>query len=81
LHHINTSVQELPEVVTNRQIDQYLLVKGCIIVTFDSPNVFELWEVSQGVETVEKQFEGLVILDSLNNSHDVLNLVAMQHDL
>ena len=46
LHHSYTGVEELPEVVTNGQVHQNLLIEGCVIVAFHSSDVFQFREVT-----------------------------------
>ncbi len=50
----DAGIQKLAEVVTNRKINKDLLVKGGIIVSFDSLDILQLWEVAEGIETLKQ---------------------------
>lgn len=76
----NEFVEELAEVVTNRQINEHLLVERCIILTIDGLDVLELGEVAQGVSLAHNLLDrATVLLQCFDHVDDVLELVTVKH--
>ena len=74
-------IEEFAEIQADWQIDEHTLIEACIIFTLNRLDVFHLREVTERVGGANQLLNSALALETLDDEHDVLDLVAMEHHL
>ena len=74
-------VEEFAEIHTNRVIDEHLLIQLSVVVAIDNLCVLKIGEVSKGVGSLQQNLEFLLVLDTLDDSDDIVDLIAVKDAL
>lgn len=77
----DTGVKEFAEIVTDGEINKNLLVESSIIITLYSLDVLKFGEVTKGIQALKKEVKWLLVLETLNHTHNILDLIAVEHTL
>lgn len=79
--HDDEFIKELPEVVSNWQIDKYLLVKCSVVVALNCSDVLYFSELTKWVKVSKQSLKRVVVFDSFDYRNDVIDLITVQHHL
>lgn len=72
-------IKEFTEVASDGQINKHVLVKRCVVISFDGLDVLKFGESAEGITGLEQLLQVAAGLETFNNEDNVINLISVQH--